>query len=128
MLRLGPFEEHDGGYRWRSCGQHATRGPGRQRQAGAGSVRCRVLRPGRRAPRRTWPPYRLGIRLRADRREIRGVWPVRLSQRSRKMGSVPTSHLTKKKQQQGVQGVEIGLRLAFALARAPGPLALKELA
>lgn len=33
-----------------------------------------------------------------------------------------------KKQQQGVQGVEIGLRLAFALARSPGPMALKELA
>lgn len=33
-----------------------------------------------------------------------------------------------KKRQQGVQGVEIGLRLAFALARAPGPMALKELA
>ncbi|HTG97965.1 MAG TPA: IclR family transcriptional regulator [Burkholderiales bacterium] len=32
------------------------------------------------------------------------------------------------KPQQGVQGVEIGLRLAFALAHAPGPLALKELA
>jgi DNA-binding IclR family transcriptional regulator len=34
----------------------------------------------------------------------------------------------KKKPQQGVNGVEIGLRLAFALARAPGPMALKELA
>src|SRR5688500_6620736 len=33
-----------------------------------------------------------------------------------------------RKPQQGVQGVEIGLRLAFALARAPGPLALRELA
>ncbi|HEU4442516.1 MAG TPA: IclR family transcriptional regulator [Burkholderiales bacterium] len=32
------------------------------------------------------------------------------------------------KKQQGVQGVEIGLRLAFALARSPGPMALKELA
>jgi DNA-binding IclR family transcriptional regulator len=34
----------------------------------------------------------------------------------------------KKKPQQGVNGVEIGLRLAFALARSPGPMALKELA
>jgi DNA-binding IclR family transcriptional regulator len=34
----------------------------------------------------------------------------------------------KTKKQQGVQGVEIGLRLAFALARSPGPLALKALA
>jgi DNA-binding IclR family transcriptional regulator len=34
----------------------------------------------------------------------------------------------KKKQQQGVQGVETGLGLAFALARAPGPMALRELA
>ncbi len=33
-----------------------------------------------------------------------------------------------RKPQQGVQGVEIGLRLAYALARAPGPLALRELA
>ena len=33
-----------------------------------------------------------------------------------------------KKQQQGVQGVETGLRLAFALAHSPGPMALKELA
>ena len=32
------------------------------------------------------------------------------------------------KPQQGVQGVEIGLRLAFALAKAPGPMALRELA
>ena len=32
------------------------------------------------------------------------------------------------KKQQGVQGVEIGLRLAFALAHSPGPMALKELA
>jgi DNA-binding IclR family transcriptional regulator len=32
------------------------------------------------------------------------------------------------KKQQGVQGVEIGLRIAFALAHAPGPLALKALA
>jgi DNA-binding IclR family transcriptional regulator len=30
--------------------------------------------------------------------------------------------------QQGVQGVEIGLRIAFALARASGPMALRELA
>lgn len=36
--------------------------------------------------------------------------------------------MPKKKKQQGVQGVEIGLGLAFALARAPGPLALRELA
>ena len=34
----------------------------------------------------------------------------------------------KVKLQQGVQGVEIGLRLAFALAHSKGPLALKELA
>lgn len=34
----------------------------------------------------------------------------------------------KKKPQQGVNGVEIGLRLAFALARSPGPMALKALA
>ena len=32
------------------------------------------------------------------------------------------------RKQQGVQGVEIGLRIAFALARASGPLALRELA
>jgi DNA-binding IclR family transcriptional regulator len=31
------------------------------------------------------------------------------------------------RQQQGVQGVEIGMRLAFALAAAPGPLTLGEL-
>ncbi len=36
--------------------------------------------------------------------------------------------MPKRKQQQGVNGVEIGLRLAFALARSPGPMALKELA
>lgn len=30
--------------------------------------------------------------------------------------------------QQGVQGVEIGLRIAYALAEAPGPMALRELA
>ena len=33
-----------------------------------------------------------------------------------------------KKKQHGVQGVEIGLNLAFTLAHAPGPLALRELA
>lgn len=33
-----------------------------------------------------------------------------------------------KRPQQGVQGVEIGLRLAFALADAPGPMALRDLA
>src|ERR1700691_3384611 len=30
--------------------------------------------------------------------------------------------------QQGVQGVEIGLRIAYALANAPGPMALRDLA
>ena len=34
----------------------------------------------------------------------------------------------RKKKQQGVQGVEIGLKLAFALAHASAPLALRELA
>jgi len=39
-----------------------------------------------------------------------------------------TSNPTVNKNRQGVQGVEVGLRLAFALAAAPGPLALRELA
>jgi DNA-binding IclR family transcriptional regulator len=33
-----------------------------------------------------------------------------------------------KRQQQGVQGVEIGLRIAYALANATGPMALRDLA